>query len=197
MSPRGLKGSQDLSQSLQLVGELLEAEGAPYALVIVGGAALNLLGVIDRATRDIDVLAVGDPPIRPRGIHPPPHSFPPPLQRAIRTVARDQNLDPDWLNTGPADQWLQGLPPSLESRITWKRFAALTVGIVARQDLIPLKLLAAADNTPTGSHGRDLLALKPTDAELDSAAEWVKTQDASPDFPAIVDQVVAHVRAHR
>ena len=197
MSPRPLEGSEDFTRSLRLVGELLEAEDTPYAIVIVGGAALNLLGIVARATRDVDVIAVAVDPTKPRAIQPPPATFPEPVQRAIDTVARDLNLDPAWLNTGPAAQWRQGLPPGLEPRITWRRFAALTVGIVARQDLIPLKLFAAADNSPSGPHARDLIGLQPTDAELARAAEWVKAQDASPEFPSLVDQVIEYVRAHR
>src|SRR5579859_5329362 len=197
MSPRPFHGSEDFTRSLQLVGELLEAEGAPYAIVIVGGAALTLLEIVTRATRDVDVIAVAVDPTKPRAIQPPPDTFPEPLQRAIDTVAHDLNLDDDWLNTGPAGQWRQGLPPGLESRTTWRRFAAITVGIVARQDLILLKLFAAANNSPSGPHARDLIGLKPTDAELAAASAWVKGQDASPEFPALVDQVIEYVRTHR
>ena len=197
MSPRSLQGSDDVSQSLQLVGELLEAAGTPYAIVIVGGAALNLLGIVTRSTTDVDIIAIAVPPQEPRGLRPPPAKLPEPLLQAARTVAHDLNLAEDWLNTGPALQWRQGLPTGLETRITWRHFAALTVGLVARVDLVHLKLYAAADNSPGSPHARDLLQLQPTDGELDAAAKWVKTQDANPTFPATVDEVVAYVRAHR
>ena len=44
-----------------LIGELLDAEGARAYVVVVGGAALNLLGVVERPTRDVDVIALGVP----------------------------------------------------------------------------------------------------------------------------------------
>lgn len=34
----------------------------------------------------------------------------------------------------------------------------------------------------------------PTADELDAAAAWVRAQDASPEFPPILDTVVRHVR---
>jgi uncharacterized protein (DUF2237 family) len=68
---------------------------------------------------------------------------------------------------------------------------------VGRDDLIRLKLYAAADDSPGGRHVRDLAALNPTDAELDQAARWVKTQDAGAAFPGLVDQVITHVRTRR
>ena len=46
-------------------------------------------------------------------------------------------------------------------------------------------------------HTYHLVALAPTDAELDEAAGWVATQDASPEFPQLIEQVIEHVRTHR
>ena len=67
--------------------------------------------------------------------------------------------------------------------------------VVGRRDLICCKLYASADQTgPDNVHVRDLLALKPKHEELEWAAEWVCEQDASPEFHAVVNKVVDHVR---
>lgn len=191
--PRLLEGPDDIRLALQRVGELLAAAGERYAIVIVGGAALNLLGVVNRATTDVDILAFA----HGGRLAPPPRPIPDALAAAIRSVARDMGLAENWLNTGPALQWKQGLPRGLASRIKWRRFAALRVGIVGRTDLIRFKLYAAADGHPADRHVQDLMVLDPTGAELRAAARWVKTQDAGPAFPSLVDQVVAHVRSQR
>ncbi len=198
MVPRSLSGSGDIELALLRVGELLAAAGEPHAIVIVGGAALGLLGVVVRATRDVDILAFA----KPRGrdawtLVPPPAPLPESLTAAIRTVGQDLGLADDWLNTGPALQWKQGLPPGLAKRIEWRQYAVLRVGLVGRKDLIWLKLYAAADGRPDGRHVRDLAALEPTDAELEEAARWVRSQDAGPAFPGLVDEVVNYVRARR
>jgi hypothetical protein len=52
-----LHGSAGIGLALARVGELLAADGEAFALVVLGGAALNLLGIVERATRDVDVLA--------------------------------------------------------------------------------------------------------------------------------------------
>jgi len=199
MAPsRDFADSADIEQALQRVGELLAAAGEQHAIVIIGGAALNLLGVVTRTTRDVDILAVA----RRRGarrwrLERPPTPMPERLAAAIRTVAGDMGLADNWLNTGPALQWKQGLPRGLGTRVTWRRYAALRVGLVGRADLIRLKLYAAADDHPRGRHARDLVLLDPSDIELRAAARWVKTQDAGPQFARIVDEVVTHVGARR
>jgi hypothetical protein len=192
-------GSADINLALRRLGELLDAAGQPFAIVIIGGAALNLMGVVSRATRDVDILAFARPPRGGKSskLVPPPTPLPESLVAAIRTVARDLGLADDWLNTQPALQWSQGLPRGLLGRVQWRQYAALRVGVVGRADAIRLKLFAAADDAPQGRHARDLAALNPTDADLRLAARWAKTQDASPHFSGIVDQVVSHVRAHR
>jgi len=198
MPPRSLNSSADIELALLRVGELLAAAGEPHAIVIVGGAALGLLGVVARATRDVDILAFA----RPRGrdgwtLVPPPAPLPASLAAAIRTVGRDLGLADDWLNTGPALQWKQGLPRGLGRRIEWRQYEALRVGLAGRKDLIYFKLYAAADDRPEGRHVQDLGALDPTDAELEEASRWVKRQDAGPAFPGLVDEVVNYVRTHR
>jgi hypothetical protein len=53
------------------------------------------------------------------------------------------------------------------------------------------KLFAAADAPgPTSVHYQDLLALRPTAAELHAAASWVATQDASDIFGTLLQRVV-------
>lgn len=196
-----LAGAGDVDEALSLVGELLAAEGHEYAVAILGGAAINLLGIVERTTADVDILAfatpgpVGAPEQAALALREPPEPIPEPLARAARTVAHDLGLVPEWLNTAPALQWRAGLPPGLEQRVQWRQYAALWVGVVARYDLIFFKLYAAADATgPQSVHYQDLLALRPSAAELDSAAAWVRTQDASPEFANVLDRVVNHVR---
>jgi hypothetical protein len=71
------------------------------------------------------------------------------------------------------------------------------VGLAGRRTLIALKLFAAADLSPRSVHAQDLVALAPSNAELEDAAAWVVTQDASTEFPRIVQEIVDHVRARR
>jgi hypothetical protein len=187
-----------LEPALSAVGELLAFENTEVALVVVGGATLNMLGLIDRTTQDVDVIALASGPV---GIVPallaPPDPLPEPLQRAILRVSRDFGLAPDWINTAIARQWSQGLPPWLAHDISWRRYGGLHVGLVGRRTLLALKLFAAVDQSVRSVHAQDLLALNPSDAELDEAATWVVTQDAADSFPQLVGEVVEHVRQHR
>lgn len=195
-----LKGSGNVTEALTLVGELLAAGGHEYAVTILGGAALNLLGIVERTTTDVDILAFATPWSGDRApahirLHEPPEPIPEPLTRAARIVARDLDLGPDWLNTGPALQWRAGLPPNLQTRVHWRRYASLLVGVIDRYDLVFFKLFAAADSTgPKSVHYQDLLALRPSITELQAAASWVRQQDVSPEFSNVLDRVVAHVR---
>lgn len=191
-----LSGRSDVEKALQAVGEILASEGQAYSIVILGGAALNILGIVERPTTDVDILAFSRSGAdQPHELFRPPEPLPEPLVRAARAVARDMGLGEDWLNTGPALQWHSGLPPGMEQRVHWRHYAALTVGVVDRHDLILFKLFAATDSEgPTSVHYQDLLALGPTAEELDVAAVWVQSQDASADFKRILKDVVNHVR---
>lgn len=143
-----LTGSGDVDEALALVGELLAAEGHEYAVTILGGAALNLLGIVERTTTDVDILAFATP----------------------RANAAP---DPDTLRAPP-----EPIPEPL-----------------ARYDLTFFKLFASVDSSgPRSVHYQDLLALRPSRVELDRAADWVRTQDASPAFAGVLDQVIHHVR---
>ncbi|HET9708612.1 MAG TPA: DUF6036 family nucleotidyltransferase [Gemmatimonadales bacterium] len=194
-----LQGSSDIRRALERVGELLDAAGEMYAIIIVGGAAMNLRNVVSRATTDVDVIAFATRRAGSwRPIEAPPQ-LPAPLALAVTTVARDLNLVPDWLNTGPRQQWKFGLAHGFAARVRWRRYGGLHVGTAGRADLIALKLFAAtdADGPAAGRHTNDLQALRPTDRELATAARWVKQQDAGALFPQHVDQVVERVRARR
>ena len=182
-----------LERALTALGELLAADGESARLVAVGGAALRLLGLVDRTTTDVDVIARVPSSARGREVeHPEP--LPAPVVRAAAAVARDLGLPSDWLNTEIAAQWRTGLPPGLGDDLTWLRFGGppggLELGLVGRQTLVALKLFAAVDRGPKSVHFQDLRALAPTRSELDVAAAWVRTQDESPVFGDMVDQVV-------
>jgi hypothetical protein len=174
---------ETLPQALSALAGFLEADGAsPETLVVIGGSALITLGIVSRTTKDVDIMACVDPD---RGLVDPR-----PMSEALRAaadkVARELQLDPHWLNTGPADQVLAGLPEGFLSRLTRHDYGpCLTIFFPDRFDLIHLKLFAIMDQG-RGRHVSDLQALKPTEEELLLAARWVLTQDAGEDFPQIV-----------
>lgn len=178
---------------LNAVADRLTLRGETVSLVVLGGTAMNLHGFVERPTRDVDVLARID---EANGTLRHPEPLPDGLREAIAEVALDFQQPPDWMNTEVALQWLTGLPPGLEQRLTWHNYGPLRVGLVARVDLIAFKLYAAADAGPASVHLSDLMALAPNPAELAEAAAWIHTQDISVEFHAILEQVIGYVQDH-
>jgi hypothetical protein len=173
---------------LELLGRLLAERGFSYEIVVVGGSALLLLGLIRRPTHDLDVLAVVED-----GEYVSAQPLPFELGNAARDVAnaaRDLalkvELAPDWLNGAVSAQLQSGLPPGFRDRVETRVYGTLTVHIAGRVDQIYLKLFAAVDQSGRGKHVDDLRRLNPTRQELLEAAEWVRGQDISPAFPGMV-----------
>jgi hypothetical protein len=188
----------ELGAALRAVGELLDADEEYAAVVVVGGATLNLLGLVQRATSDVDVIArafrTSSGELRLEQATP----FPPALVRAIRTVARDFGLGDDWMNAVIGSLWLQGLPPGLAEDTTWQNFGrGLDVGLVGRHTLIYLKLFASVDQGARSVHAQDLVLLNPSDEELKVAADWVRTQDAAPEWGSLLNEILEHVEQRR
>ncbi len=186
-----------LDRALDATGALLARRGQEAAIVVVGGTALNLLGVVDRVTRDVDVIATATvrPDGEPGAIR-PPDPLPAPLAEVVATVARDLGLPLDWLNTTVGGQWKTGLPAGFAGRISWQRLGGLWVGLAGRIDLIYLKLYAAADDIgPASRHVKDLVALRPSPKELTAGRAWVESQDPSPAIAEALQRVIAYVQA--
>lgn len=188
------RGTDDIEDALSLLASTMEARGlAPCELVVVGGAAFNLAGVVIRPTKDVDVIALreggsDDVPVLVK--HKP---LPEPIASAAVFVAEALGLDPEWLNGGPADLLDSGLPAGFEARLTIRYYGThLAVLTPSRQDLICLKVYAAAD-TGIGRHTEDLDALRPTGQELLDGARWTRTQDPSAGFRSML---VALLRYH-
>ena len=172
MQPDGLR------EALTILGEILEDRGHHFELVLVGGGALNLVGLIRRPTKDLDVVAriedqawVSATPL------------PSALLSAVNDVALALNLAHDWLNAGPADLFHMGLPAGFAERTTREEFGGLTIHLASRVDQVAFKLYAAADRWPSNSrHLQDLRALAPTREELIASALWCQTHDVSEGF---------------
>lgn len=97
-------------EALRAVGELLEFEGHSIAIVVLGGSAMILLGFVSRTTKDVDVVALAAASSG-KTILRRPEPLPHPLARAIKRVAVDLGLEPDWMNAAAGGQWDTGLPP--------------------------------------------------------------------------------------
>jgi len=153
---------------------------------LIGGGALLLLSLIDRPTRDLDIVArvegerwlEGEP--MPEG-----------LATAIREAAGALDLDEHWLNAGPTELMRFGLPAGFAARVIVRRYGALTVRLAARTDQVAFKLYASVDQGPRGKHFRDLQRLDPTPEELVAGARWCRTHDTSSAFAEMLLQALA------
>jgi hypothetical protein len=173
---------------LAALGEQLAAVGHQCELVVIGGSALLALGVIDRVTRDVDLLALrtGDELHAPRPL-------PPELVAAAERVGLDYGVPSDWLNAGPSSLLDLGLPDGFLERLESRSYGeALTVHFASPLDQIHFKLYALVDQGP-GKHERDLRALEPNQEELIAAARWARTHDPSEGFGNELRLVLAHL----
>ncbi len=174
--------SLPIERALELLGQRLEYVGAPQTLLLVGGgAALNLLGLVTRTTKDVDVIALVHP--RSSGVTlEKADPLPEYLREASEQVARDLGLPLNWLNPGPTSLLDLGLPSGCLDRTVERSYGScLRLLVLDRLDQIHLKLYAAVDQRG-GRHLADLLELRPTADELLAAARWAKTHDPSPGF---------------
>jgi hypothetical protein len=159
------------------LAEQLAVGGERFDLVVIGGSALLALHLVDRTTRDVDLLAIrrGSGLVRP-------DPLPDALLAAATQVADDFSLPSDWLNAGPTSLLDFGLPEGFEARLEQRDYGAfLTVWFASRRDQIHFKLYALTDQGP-GKHEQDLRALDPTPSELLDAARWAITHDPSEGF---------------
>jgi hypothetical protein len=173
-----------VDQILAALGEQLLARTAQLHLVVVGGSGLLAMGLGDRPTRDVDVVAfVSD------GAMVSASPFPEALEDAVARVAADFGLAADWLNSGPtALLEIGGLPEGFVERLTTVDYGpALRVSFASRLDQVHLKLYALADRREPRDEA-DLRRLNPTVEELRAAARWARTHNAPGPFD---DQLAA------
>ncbi len=169
----------DTLSSLKLLDAELERLGVERRLFICGGAALILMKVTSRSTMDIDVL---QPKVDQT------------LDQAAKLVAKKLGLSDSWLNNGPEDllrylddQWEANCSKVYDGH-------ALQVFALGRKDLIKSKLWAACDRMDDIP---DIIALKPTQEELQEARSWVLQVDASEVWPQIVESCLKELERRR
>lgn len=191
-----LSNRRSIAEALTSLAMHLElAESAPLEIVVIGGAAMNATGIISRPTRDVDVLALGITDQQGGVSMVKCDPLPAALLEAAEGVARDLDLDDRWLNAGPADLLDHGLPAGFEGRLTRTEYGlTLAVLLPAREDLICMKVFAAADSG-IGRHTEDLAALKPTGSELLAGARWARTQDPSEGFRTMLVALLRYMDA--
>ena len=149
-----------LREALELAGSYMEDRGITIEVVGIGGSALLLLGVIERPTQNLDLIAVVE-----SGTYLKLDELPPVLAETLDAVAAHLDLAPDWINTEPSDVMDHGLPIGFADRSVKETYGSLTLHLASRFDQICLKLHATADRgDPKGSnrqtHGHDLCRVK-------------------------------------
>lgn len=170
-----------LSDALILLEALLRQNNTEHIEpVVCGGSALIATGLIVRATKDLDIVA-----LRQNGNLTDPSPLPIGFLEAARQVAHNLSLPEDWVNDGPADLFRMGLPPGFNERLISRVIGpALTVHFISRIDQIFFKLYASVDRG--GYHIDDLLALGPASDELAAAGRWSCTHDVSDNFTTLL-----------
>ena len=174
---------ETIDAALKLLdGRLMLNGSKECGRVVCGGTALNALGLVQRTTQAVDIVALMD---NARELV-DPAPLPLELLAAANEVADTLKLSKDWLNNGPSSGdgglFRLGLPRGFKERLV-KNFQGdrLAIYYASRLDQIHFKLYAAIDQL--GSyHAADLKELKPTEAELLQAFQWTTTHDPSDGF---------------
>ena len=175
-------GRTQLETALRALGEVLDARGLHYEVVLIGGGNLIQRGLVTRpTTKDLDVLgewtADGVKPMRP---------MPEPLRIAVVDVARTYGLASDWVNLGPEALLDPGLPAGFLERLERHDYGGLVAWLADRFDMVCFKLYATVDQGPRSRHLQDLSELRPNRDELLVAARWTITHDPSPGYRSLL-----------
>lgn len=160
-----------------------------FHIAIIGGGALLLRYGSARPTQDVDVVAsaAGSSALKST------FQLPDELVEAAEDVAFALGLDDDWINAGALGVLAGKLPAGYQQRLTTETFGNLAVSALSRQDLVRLKLYAAADEGPGSVHLQDVIRMSVTREELDDAASWVASLYPSDTIPEL-EEIMALLR---
>jgi hypothetical protein len=155
----------DVQKTLLKFDKYLVTKNVTFEAVIIGGAALNIMGVISRNTVDVDCL---DPKIPEEIIH---------LSKEFRNSFPELGLIEKWINNGP-DSLVNDLPTGWRNGlISIFQGKAIHLHTLSRIDLLKTKLFAYCDRD---QNFQDCLALALGLDELNSCFDWVSKRDGHP-----------------
>lgn len=134
-------------KALKRLSEILEESNESRTLLLVGGAALKLLGFQHKTvTTDIDNLLPMDEI----------------LKNAIKKIAIEMNLNENWLNSHSSSFSNKSIDYMKDAKTVIKT-RSLTVNIVSIENFIELKVRAQIDR---GFDLPDIIALAPSKDQL-------------------------------
>lgn len=152
----------------------LKSKGLTFNGVIIGGAALNILNITNRVTRDIDFISPEIPIVI--------------KQASIDFVNQNPKFQlnaNEWFNNGPISL-IKDLPADWQNRlVNIYKGSAIDLFTLGRLDLLMTKLYAYCDRDIDLS---DCIALKPSAKEIEDCRDWVLNGDANPLWPQRVEE---------
>jgi hypothetical protein len=158
----------------------LNSKSLKFEAIIIGGAALSILHIITRMTEDVDCI---DPEI------------PIEIKKAsVDFISQNPKygLNPEkFLNNGPISI-IDYLPEGWRTRtIIIYRGEALIFYTLGRTDLLKTKLDAMVHR---GRDMEDVIAMKPTEIELEESLNWVLSVDGGEHWPEMVRESFDELR---
>ena len=118
-----LKNTEQIERLLRALGEKMDYYNCqPLGLVICGGTALLVGGIVSRVTRDVDIVAFCRWEGSGLKMESAPAVLPDDVRKCLAEVAEDFGLKNSWLNTGPRGLFTQGLPEGMEKRLKYVDF---------------------------------------------------------------------------
>lgn len=181
---------KSLDEALKILGQLLADRGQHYEIVAIGGGSLLLLKLIDRTTKDLDLIA-----LIKNGQLISANPLPIALLQAAEDVGKALDLGKDWLNIGPSPLFEGGLPKGFLNRVHTHHYKGLIVHLADRFDQICFKLYATVDQGPKSKHFADLIALRPSFKELEYAKVWCLSHDVSEGFADEINKALEVINA--
>lgn len=167
---------KNYSKILKRLDEELTTLKEKRSLILCGGSVLIVMDIVDRQTRDVDV------------IEPELDSV---LKDIAKKLATEFGLSENWLNNGPEQlrrdllkDWKKRIVPIFKGK-------ALTLQALGREDLLATKLFAFCDRE---DDWQDVLKLKPTKEELDRIFPWVMERDGSAYWPKRVEDCFKRIK---
>ena len=143
-----------------------------FSGVVVGGAALVLLDIVDRPTKDFDFLD---------------SVIPAEIAGAAATFAELHHLSKYWFNSGPSDL-VRYLPAQWRDELVLLyQGCALQLWTLPRIGLLKAKIWALCDRQRDFD---DVIKMSPTNDELQTVKLWLNPLDGNPGWIEHVNNII-------